>query len=626
MGLIRTLSPVVASQIAAGEVIQRPASVVKELVENAIDAGSTKVELVVKDAGRTLLQVTDDGCGMDPEDALQCFARHATSKITSADDLYSLHTKGFRGEALASIASIAHVELHTRTESSELGTHLLMEGAECKLNEACSCAKGTTFRVRNLFFNVPARRNFLKSDNVEFSHILDEFLRIVLATPDVAFTLYHNDKQIYDLPKSGLKQRIINVYGKSYNEKLLPLQQESQIVRMEGFLGKPAAARKTKGEQFLFVNGRYFRHSYFHHAITSALEEVLPSDHHPTYFIYFEIDPSKIDVNVHPTKIEVKFQEEKLIYPFLRAAVRHTVGMFNISSNIDFENVSPLDFSMVPSGGTPKPPGISYNPQYNPFEPKTFAKSAPKPYEEKPSPFRTQVSDSWQQIYETLQENTVQAAEESEVQLALPVTENTEGEAAATSSYPPVFQLENAYIVTQDASGLLLIDQEAASERVLYERFVRQMDRKEPSPVQQLLFPESVSLSPQDAETVKDLLKEFKGMGFDMEPFGRHVMVVRGVPADLLEQPIQKIFEQLLEAYKCNQVSMKWGRRNNLAGSMARTMSVKKGKPLTAVEMQEIVRQLALCETPAVAPGGAKVFVRFAPAEIQKLFNEGRKV
>lgn len=620
------LSPVVASQIAAGEVVQRPASVVKELVENAVDAGATKVDLVVKDAGRTLIQVTDDGCGMDTDDAQHCFARHATSKISSADDLFRLQTKGFRGEALASIASIAHVELHTRPADSELGTHLLMEGAECKLNESCSCAKGTTFRVRNLFFNVPARRNFLKSDNVEFSHILDEFLRIVLATPEVAFTLYHNDKQIYDLPKSGLKQRIINVYGKSYNEKLLPLQQESQIVRMEGFIGKPEAARKTKGEQFLFVNRRYFRHPYFHHAITSALEEVLPAEHHPTYFIYFEIDPSKIDVNIHPTKIEVKFQEEKLIYPFLRAAVRHTVGMFNISSNIDFDNVSPLDFSMVPTGGVPKQPGISYNPNYNPFDPKTYAKSAPKPYEEKPSPFRPQVSDAWQQIYETLKENTTQAEEAEEVQLALPGTENPDENPEQNLAQPSLFQWENAYIVTCGASGLLLIDQEAASERVLYERFLRQMERKEPAPVQQLLFPESVNLSPQDAETVKDLLKEFKGMGFDMEPFGRHVLVVRGVPADLLDQPVQQVLEQMMEAYKCNLVSMKWGRKNNLACSMARTMCVKKGKVLSSIEMQEIVRQLSLCGTPAVSPSGGKVFLQFSPAEVQKLFNERQKI
>ena len=625
MSRIHLLSEAVANQIAAGEVIQRPASVVKELMENAIDAGATRVELVVKNAGRTLIQVCDDGCGMEPEDALLCFERHATSKISSADDLFRLQTKGFRGEALASIASIAHVELLTRPEGAEVGTRLLMEGNVCRENAPCSCEKGTTFIVRNLFFNVPARRQFLKSDSVEFGHILDEFLRVALTAPEVSFSLYHNDKQIYNLPKAVLKQRIINVFGNSYKEKLLPVRQESQVVVLEGFIGTPSAARKTKGEQYLFVNRRFFKHPYFHHAITSALEEVLPADHYPSYFIYFDIDPAKIDVNIHPTKIEIKFQEEKVIYSFLRSAVRHAIGSYNISSNIDFDEVSPFDFSAVPSGREVRPPAITYNPDYNPFHSHRENGGKTKGYEANPSKPAVQVSDSWKHIYESLRENSTETFVEANEPEQLELSLSEPSQKDEKSGHIPLFQWGDRYIVTCDESQLLVIDQQAASERILYERIMGRMERKEPPPMQQLLFPESVTFSPQDAETVRDLLAEFRSVGFDLEPFGRNAMVVHGIPADLLDQPVQKVLEQLLESYKCNLLSLRLGRRDNLARSLARAVCVRSGAQLAVQEMEAIVRDLFRCASPWVSPSGGEVCLHWSLSDISKSGKERRR-
>ncbi len=621
-GIIHVLPDSVANQIAAGEVVQRPASVVKELMENSIDAGATHIDLIVKNAGRTLIRVTDNGCGMNAEDALRCFERHATSKISSADDLFQLQTKGFRGEALASIASIAHVDLKTRTIDSEVATHLYMEGSQLKGKSECTAPVGTTFEVRNLFFNVPARRNFLKSDNVEFNHILDEFMRIVLTTPNVSFTLYHNDKQIYDLPKTILKQRIINVFGNSYKEKFLAVHQESEVVCIDGFVGKPDAARKTKGEQYLFVNNRYIRHPYFHHAIMSALEEVLPEGYYPSYFIYFEVDPSKIDVNIHPTKIEVKFQEEKVIYSMLRASVRYAVGTFNASSNIDFENISPIDFSRVPTGGIPKPPAISYDPEYNPFNVKPSNVSSKKSYEADPSPFRTQAPDSWRQIYESVKENTYTLEEEDspELQTSLPL--ETAPTAEKVTAGQSSFQWQNSYIVTACGTELLVIDQESASERILFERFMHNIERKETVPVQKLLFPESVTFSPQDSETVKELQNEFRDLGFDMEPFGRNAWIIHGVPADLGEENVQRTMEQVLETYKCDQMSLKSGRKTNLARSMARTFCVRRGKKLEEREIVALWKQLSQCDCPSLSPSGKKVWMRFSESDASKWFKD----
>ena len=617
--IIHVLPENVANQIAAGEVIQRPASVVKELMENALDAGATRVDVVLKDAGRTLVQVSDNGTGMCKSDALRCFERHATSKISSADDLFQLHTKGFRGEALASIAAIAHVDLKTRMEGEEVGVHICMEGTRCVEQSECVCEKGTVFVVKNLFFNVPARRNFLKSDSVEFNHIQDEFLRIVLTTPNVAFRLYHNDKQIFDLPKAMLKQRIINVFGNSYKEKLLSVKQECQVVRLSGFIGTPASAKKSKGDQYLFVNQRYFKHPYFHHAIQSAMEGLVPANHYVTYFLYFEVDPSKIDVNIHPTKIEVKFQEEKAIYAILHAAIRHAVGMFNISSNIDFDNISPIDFSTINSKKELVEPKISYRPDYNPFSEGEGKKTAVnvKNYSIQPS-HKTASDDSWRQIYGAIKENTpsVDDFSESEKQLAI-----TGLEEDTSDEYEQFFvQLHRSYIVTRYLSSLCLIDQEAASEAMLFDRFMKKLQCKEAVPVQKLLFPESVHFSPQDAETLKELSPDLKYLGFDMEPFGRNVFIVHGIPAGFQEKELQKTLEHLLEIYKSNLISLKADRKSNLARSMALTYCIRKGAVLQNEEMREIVRFLFSSEV-TYSPSGKKIRHCFTESDLVKLFK-----
>lgn len=616
---IHVLPDSIANQIAAGEVIQRPASVVKELMENAVDAGATSIDLIIKDAGRTLIKVNDDGSGMSETDARLCFERHATSKIKTADDILSLHTKGFRGEALASIAAIAHVELRTKKSGMDVGTHLIIEGSQCKEQNPCQCETGASFAVKNLFYNVPARRNFLKSESVEYTHILEEFIRIVLVHPEIKFSLYHNDKQEYQLPKALLKQRIINVFGNNYNERLLPLQQESEVVNISGYIGKPDAARKTRGEQYIFVNQRFIKHAYFHHAICNAMEELIPAKHFPTYFIYLDVNPAHIDINIHPTKTEVKFQEEKFIYSILRSTVKHCLGNFNLSSQqIDFENISPIDFSSISGSGVPKEPSISTNPDYNPFSP---PKTTDKPlFNSSPFKNKNQSDGAWTKIYESLKENiqTETYPEESvpeQMQIDMEAVPESE-----ESCEHILFQVLNTYIVTRIKSGFILIDQEAASERILYERFIEQIDHQ-PTHVQKLLFPETLSFSPQDADIISMLIKDFLHIGFDIEAFGKNTFILNGIPEGLEEKNIQSLMEQLLESYKNNLISLRLSRKNNLAHSMAKTLGIKKGKALTQQEMNEIVRQLFISKAPEISPDGKKICVLFYEKDINQLFK-----
>ncbi|MDD3331415.1 MAG: DNA mismatch repair endonuclease MutL [Bacteroidales bacterium] len=614
--IIHLLPDSVANQIAAGEVIQRPASVVKELMENAVDAQADSIELILKDSGKTLIKVNDNGLGMSDTDARLCFERHATSKITSVNDIFTLHTKGFRGEALASIAAIAQVELRTKKKDSEVGTQLLIEGSQCKEQSICQCEKGSSFAVKNLFFNVPARRNFLKSDNVEYNHILDEFLRIALVHPEINFSLFHNDKQEYKLGKSNLKQRIITIFGNSYKERLLPVFQESNLVNISGFIGKPECARKTRGEQYLFVNQRFIKHPYFHHAICSAMDELIPAKHFPTYFIYLEVDPSKIDINIHPTKTEVKFQEEKFIYSILLSSVKHSLGNFNLGSQqIDFDHVSPIDFSQIPLGGTPKNPFIATNPDYNPFSDK---KQEAKPmYSPSPFPKKQQSEGAWTKIYESLKENLPQEADKEAIQQKIDTDDYEETEESIESV---VFQIIHKYIVSRIKSGFMIIDQEAAQERILYEQYMHQLENKT-MPVQKLLFPETLSFSPQDADTISHLLNDFLQLGFDIEAFGRNTFILNGLPSGLQTHNIQETMEQILETYKSNMLSLRLSRKNNLAHSLAKTLGVKKGQTLTHEEMQHIIQQLFSCQSPEISPSGKKICAIFSENEILQLFN-----
>ena len=614
--IIHVLPDHVANQIAAGEVIQRPASVIKELVENAVDAGSTQIDIVIKQAGRTLIQVNDNGCGMSETDARLCFERHATSKIKNADDLFNLHTKGFRGEALASIAAIAHIELRTRHADSEIGTSIILEGSKCKEQNPCSCEKGTSILVKNLFFNVPARRNFLKTDNVEFTHIHEEFVRIAFVHPEIAFSLYHNDKLEYNLPKSTLKQRIINVMGNPNKERLIPVEQPSDIVNISGFIGKPEFAKKTRGEQYLFVNKRFIKHAYFHHAIASAFEEVIPAKHFPSYFIYFDIDPKMIDVNIHPTKTEIKFQDEKLIYSMLRATVKRSIGAFNLGGAIDFDNISPIDFSAIPQKGTPREPIIITRSDYNPFD----SKQKNTQYKDHFSSIKpSKMDESWKKIYESIQENTpaeftANEGMQTQMETMLDSDEN------AANNQPAAFQTLGKYIVTRIKSGFIVIETEAAMERILYDRYTRCLSDK-PQNSQKLLFPETLTFSPQDSDIVADLLKDFCSLGLDIEPFGRNTFILNGVPADLIDENVQEVMEQLLESYKNNLISLKISKKNNLAHSFARSIGRKRNKNLSEEEMQSLISELFTSESPHISPSGKKICITFNENELMRMFG-----
>jgi DNA mismatch repair protein MutL len=611
--IINVLPDYIANQIAAGEVIQRPASVIKELVENAVDAGATQIDVIIKQAGRTLIQVNDNGCGMSETDARLCFERHATSKIKNADDLFNLHTKGFRGEALASIAAIAQVELRTRLENNEIGTFIILEGGKCKEQNPCSCEKGTSISVKNLFFNVPARRNFLKSDNVEYTHIHEEFVRIAFVHPEVAFTFYHNEKLEYNLPKSTLKQRITNILGNPSKERLIPAEQTSDIVNISGFIGKPEFAKKTRGEQYLFVNKRFIKHPYFHHAISSAFDEVLPANHFPTYFIYFEVNPQMIDVNIHPTKTEIKFQDEKIIYSMLRATVKRSIGAFNLGGAIDFENISPIDFSFIPQKGTPREPLISTHSDYNPFDSKQ--KSTYKDHFPNVRP--SKIDESWKKIYESIQENTpIEYIKSVQTQ----IEHRSDNENAAINQ-PVAFQTLNKYIITRIKSGFIVIETEAAMERILFDRYSRYLSDS-PQGTQKLLFPETLTFSPQNSDIVTDLLKEFSNLGFDIEPFGKNTFILNGIPADILEENAQEIMEQLLESYKNNLLSLKISKKNNLAHSLARSVGRKKNKIFSEEEVQSLISELFASESPHLSPSGKKICITFNENELGRMFNE----
>ena len=605
------LDDLTANQIAAGEVIQRPASVIKELVENAVDAGAIQIDVVVKHAGRTLIQISDNGCGMSETDARLCFERHATSKIKSADDLFHLHTKGFRGEALASIAAIAHVELRTRLKDSEIGTCLVLEGSVCKEQSPCSCEAGTSFSVKNLFYNVPARRNFLKSDNVEFGHIHEEFLRIVLVHCNIGFKLYHNDKLEYNLPASNLKQRLVNVLGKSYDERLLPLEQETDIVRIHGFIGKPNVARKTRGEQYLFVNKRFIKHNYFHHSIAAAFEDVIPEKHFPSYFIYFEVNPELIDVNIHPTKTEVKFQEERLIYSFLHSTVKRSIGMFHLGGTIDYDNISPIDFSTISARNHPREPLISTNSDYNPFE-KNKIKSSSASYS---SENTIKGDESWKKIYESIQENIpVEHLEKQGIIMPIGQMEEPQEELK-----PSVFQTINRYIVARIKSGFVVIDPEAAFERILFERYLKNLSDT-PNGSQKLLFAETLTFAPQNGDLVRDLLPEFNALGFDMEEFGRNTFILNGIPLGFEEQDIQQTIEQILESYKNNLISLKISKKNNIAHSFARSMGKKRSKLFSEEEMQSLLGELFSTSSPHLSPSGKKICITFNEMELRRMF------
>ena len=607
--IIHLLPDSVANQIAAGEVVQRPSSAVKELMENAIDAGATNIQLIIKDAGKTLIQVIDNGKGMSETDARLAFERHATSKIQSANDLFSIKTMGFRGEALASIAAIAQIELKTKLQDQTLGTQIIIEGSELKNQEVCQFSNGTSIAVKNLFFNVPARRNFLKSDIQEFNHICEEFIRLAIINPSISFSLHHNNKLIYQLDKSIQKQRIVNILGKAYNEKLIPVNQETNIVKFSGFIGKPEFAKKTRGEQYFFVNNRFFKHAYFYHAIENAFQELLPEKAFPTYFINFEIDPKEIDINIHPTKTEIKFLDEKTIYALLRSAVKQSIGKFNLSPTLDFEVEQSLTLNPPPKNYELKPPVIKINPEFNPFDKKNSFS-----YHSKPQTDR-EISNqhNWEKLYEEsksqvlFKRESIDENEEAEIK-------NTETENNSSATF---FQLQNKYIVSSIKSGLLLIDQQRASERILFEEFTESISNKA-NYSQQQLFPQTIVFTHTDAELIKELKTDLYHLGFDINEFGLNTFIVNGCPAEWVNENPQHIIEGMLENFKRNLSDLKVDSKINLALSMAKNMAVKYGKKLEKEEIHNLIDKLFACRLPYHSPSGKKILYTITMDEISE--------
>lgn len=586
--IIKLLPDSVANQIAAGEVIQRPASVVKELMENALDAGATQIDLYVKDAGRTMICVIDNGCGMSETDARLCFERHATSKIKKAEDLFSIRTMGFRGEALASIAAVAQVELMTRRKDDEFGTKILIEGSVVKEQLPKPMSVGTNFTVKNLFFNIPARRNFLKSNEVEMRHITDEFFRVAMMNPEVGFSLINNDKEVYHLPKGNLKQRIVGLCGKDYDKKILHVQQETETASINGFIVKPEFLRKTRGEQYFFVNKRFIKHAYLHHAIENAYQELIPKDCFPGYFINIEIDPKEIDINIHPTKTEVNFQDVKLVYAILHSAVRKSIGQNNLAPLLDFD-VNPnmgIDFGEASRMDRPIiEPKIEYNPDFNPF---------------KVNPQPRVSSGNWRIMYEdsndTIASNINKISNFDEA----PTISNVDNK----NLY---IQLQQTYIITTVKSGLLVVDQHLAHKRVLYEKYLKEMENNVEAS-QQELFPQHITLSANDASLLREIKNDLEKIGFRIQQMNNVTFVINGTPADSKSNDAVSLLEKILDMYKTNLVDLKLDKKLNLANSLASQLAIKSGQTLNAIEMQDLIDRLFACAVSEVSPDGKRVY------------------
>lgn len=598
--IISLLPDHVANQIAAGEVVQRPASVVKELLENAIDAGSTDVHLIIENAGKTLIQVVDNGKGMTYADARMAFERHATSKIKLADDLFNLHTMGFRGEALASIAAVAQVELKTRPTGEEVGTELRIDGSKVADQKVCQCAVGTSLSVRNLFFNIPARRQFLKTDNVENRHIIDAFHHVALANPEVAFRFTQNGNEIFHLQQGNLRQRITSILGRKYNERLVPVDENTDVVKLTGFVLKPEFAKKTRGEQFFFVNDRFIKNSYLHHAVNHAFEHLIRHDEHPSYFLYLQIDPSRIDVNIHPTKTEIKFDDEKAIYAIIRSAVKHALGQFNVAPSLDFNsNVSDMP---IPDAKRPiVPPTIEVDPNFNPFA----TERSPRTSEQKQwSTPKREVPSNWRDLYTSASDEAVQIDADLE-------STDTEGMVC--------FQLDQRYIITKIKSALVAIHQQRAHRRIQYERFIHLLNDHH-APSQQLLFPINVHLQGGDMEALKGLHDTLHRLGFEIEYSGQQA-IVQGIPMNLSESDIQKVLEQLVEDVKNESDVFRNDLNHAMAKSLSRNASIKKNKRLTDDEIHHLINELFACEMPYSDIFGKPIVIQISTEDLDKKFN-----
>lgn len=599
--IIQLLPDSIANQIAAGEVVQRPASAVKELMENSVDAGALHITLIIKEAGKTLIQVIDDGAGMSETDARMSLERHATSKIRKAEDLFTLFTMGFRGEALASIAAVAQMEMRTRQETDELGTLLVVEGSDVKRQEPVACEKGTSISIKNLFYNIPARRNFLKSNASEYQHILDEFYRLALAHPEISFRLVEADVLEYDLPTGKLSQRIVNLFGKTYQEQLAPCHEETNMMKVTGYVGKPQFAKKKRGEQFLFVNKRFIRSNYLHHAIMKGFEGLLPEDSFPFYVLFIDIDPRHIDVNVHPTKTEIKFDDEKAVYAVILSAVRQSIGSHNLNPSIDFN----ADVNIISKLTT------AANQSNNSYFEERFSTSLHKTNK-----------GSWEKLFEGEGQSRLitQPEREPEVHTLRFESAINKEENPVTGDTKTLIQLHNRYLVRQVKSGMMIIDQQAAHERILFEKFLGQLKNRS-GESQQSLFPQTVTFNAADFVLVIEMQQEINALGFRFEEFGKNTLLINGLPATIDLGREKEIFEGLIEQFKINQSEFSLSLQENLARSLARRAAIKAGQRLEKEEMQSLIDKLFACNTPNYSPDGRSAFFILDLTKIESYFN-----
>lgn len=599
--IIQLLPDNIANQIAAGEVVQRPASVLKELLENAVDAQAKNIQVLIKDSGKALVQVIDDGQGMSETDARLSFERHATSKLRSAEDLFAIKTMGFRGEALPSIAAIAQVEMKSRRPVDELGHRLCVEGSSLKKQELISMPMGSSVAVKNIFYNVPARRNFLKSNPVEMRHIIEEFQRVAIAYPQIAFSLHQNDQEVYQLKPGKLSQRIVHLFGKTHQQQLIPCGEETPLVRIKGYIGKPQNAKKTRGEQYFFVNDRFIKNPYLNHAVMSAYEGLLSNGHYPFYTLFIEIDPRHVDVNVHPTKTEIKFDDERTIYGIIRAAVKQALGTHNITPSLDFE--SDVNFQAIISaqGGAP-----------------ATSRDERAYGQMKNLGLQRHQIENWEQLYQT-------SISESGIDIESDLPSMTMGSAVnrrvdAPDSRDAIIQVHQKYLITSLRSGLMLVDHQAAFERILYEKYLKNLEQRSGAS-QQLLFPQTVSMNPGDFSLVIDLMPEIKAMGFAFEAFGKSDLVIKGIPPDAATQEPKDLFEGLVEQIKYFSSSLAGSRQEQLARAMAKRVSISQDRPLQPAEMSALFDKLFACKHPNYAPDGRKTYFIMDKDQIEQLFK-----
>lgn len=599
----------IANQIAAGEVIQRPASAVKELLENAVDAGATEIKLIIQDAGKSLIQVIDNGSGMSETDARMCFERHATSKIRNIEDLFHIRTMGFRGEALASIAAVAQVELKSKRQEDETGIYIEVENSAVKKQEPIAFANGTSIAMKNLFFNVPARRNFLKSNPAETRHIVDEFTRVALAFPHIFFSLTSNGQQVFHLEAGSLKQRIIQLLGNNYNAKLVTVKEETDYMNIYGFVGKPETARKTRGDQYFFVNNRFIKSGYLNHAVMNAYQEMIATDSFPAYVLFIDLDPAQVDVNVHPTKQEIKFEDEKIVYAFVQAAVKHALAQFSVTPTLDFD----LDASIQ------QLPSIQ-----QPFtdEKRSAAASTSifKGFTQKHQAHFIEKGElkSWKEFYEGGEQKNESYTPENAQYSMLNAQPSTGG--ALINEDSDVVQLHNQYIIAQTAGGFLLIHQQAAHERVLYDR-LKTASLDKPIATQQSMFPATLELVPADAVLLSELTNELLQLGYVVEPFGKNTFVIQGTPADVEPGNEKYVIDILLEQYKHFSNDMKFSKREKLIRSLARQQAIKGGTRLTEREMRSLINDLFACAQPNTTPDGYPTFLEFKQEQLEKMFR-----